>query len=494
MKIKRKPVMAARDYNDDTVFVIFRKVRVDGQWIPCAFWYSSGQTLNYGRLYVIEPEFGGYICEEADMGYYNTSKKLTPTDPGYDDLKAYTYDYLTDHGDGQGGFKKIVERQKVDYNALRNSWYRDTIPGDDMVEYSVNSSTRSRKRPVTAARKINFLITVTDTDEIIDVLDDQDAAIEVARQYTQKCGNSTTVEKQYIGSDGETFDSAVVYQTDADAYSSTRLSGRKRVMADFQLSDDETWKWVDFGNDILREAIRQGITLQDFDCECDNPAALEIHCNVYVMSTYEFTLNINNVGGYILVEQSNGEDDYLQRFQCSDLNEALGTVFNLFSNAVKFGKWSAVNSSTIARKRPVEAASEFGSESLRHMNDYDEKYGNSPAKRMAMLFPYFLQDVEYYFSDVDSSWFYIKGTQFYDSNYDIDFEVIPIFDGSELPFGTVLIEYRAQESPSLAAKCQENGDIIATGDSFIDILVEVERYIEETYTEYADNLPAEYWD
>ena len=223
-----------------------------------------------------------------------------------------------------------------------------------------------KRKPVMAARKINFLITVTDTDEIIDVLDDQDGAIEVARQYTQKWGDSTTVEKQYIGSDGETFDSVVVYQTDADAY-------------------------------------------------------------------------------------------------------ARG-------------------------KRPVKAASEFGSESLRHMNDYDEKYGNSPAKRMAMLFPYFLQDVKDYFSDVDSSWFYINGTQFYDSNYDIDFEVIPIFDGSELPFGTVLIEYRAQESPSLTAKCQENGDIIATGGRFIDIIVEVERYIEETYTEYADNLPAEYWD
>lgn len=151
MKIKRKPVMASRGYNDDTVYVIFRKVRVDGQWIPCAFWYSSGQTLNYGRLYVIEPEFNGYICEEADMGYYNASKKLTPADPGYDDLKAYTYDYLTDHGDGQGGFNKIVERQRVDYNALRNSWYRDTIPDDDLVEYSVKSSTRSRKRSIKAA-------------------------------------------------------------------------------------------------------------------------------------------------------------------------------------------------------------------------------------------------------------------------------------------------------------------------------------------------------
>ena len=141
MKIKRKPVMASSGYNDDTVFVIFRKVRVDGQWVPVAFWYSSGQTLNYGRLYAIMPEFGGYTCEEADMGFYNASKKLTPADPGYDDLKEYTYDWLSDHGDGQGGFKKIVERQRVDYNGLRNSWYRDTIPDDDSVEYSAHSST-----------------------------------------------------------------------------------------------------------------------------------------------------------------------------------------------------------------------------------------------------------------------------------------------------------------------------------------------------------------
>lgn len=138
---RRKSVMASRGYNDDTVYVIFRKVRVEGQWVPVAFWYSSGQTLNYGRLYAIMPEFGGYTCEEADMSFYNGSKKLTPADPGYDDLKAYTYDWLSDHGDGQGGFKKIVERQRVDYNGLRTSWYRDTIPDDDSVEYSVHSST-----------------------------------------------------------------------------------------------------------------------------------------------------------------------------------------------------------------------------------------------------------------------------------------------------------------------------------------------------------------
>ena len=151
MKIKRKPVMASRSYGDDTVFVIFRKVRADGQWVPCAFWYSSGQTLNYGRLYVIEPEFNGYVCEEVDMSYYNASRKLTPEDPGYDDLKSYTYDFLSDHGDGQGGFKNIVERQRVDYNALRNSWYRDTIPDEDYVEYSVRSSTTAEKRPIKAA-------------------------------------------------------------------------------------------------------------------------------------------------------------------------------------------------------------------------------------------------------------------------------------------------------------------------------------------------------
>lgn len=143
-------VMAARGYNDDTVYVIFRKVKVDGQWIPCAFWYSSGQSLNFGRIYVIEPEtYGGYICEEADMSYYNASKKLTPADDGYDDLKEYTYDWLSDHGDGQGGFKNIVERQRVDYNGLHNSWYRDTIPNDS----SVGASRRiAKRRAVKASR------------------------------------------------------------------------------------------------------------------------------------------------------------------------------------------------------------------------------------------------------------------------------------------------------------------------------------------------------
>ena len=154
--IRTSRVMAARGYNDDTVYVIFRKVRVDGQWIPCAFWYSSGQSLNFGRIYVIEPEtYGGYICEEADMSYYNASKKLTPADDGYDDLKEYTYDWLSDHGDGHGGFKNIVERQRVDYNGLHNSWYRDTIRNDS----SVGASRKITKRPIKAGRQVitNYL-------------------------------------------------------------------------------------------------------------------------------------------------------------------------------------------------------------------------------------------------------------------------------------------------------------------------------------------------
>lgn len=214
MKIKRKPVMAARGYNDDTVYVIFRKIRVEGQWIPCAFWYSSGQTVNYGRLYVIEPEFGGYICEEADMSYYNASKKLTPADPEYDDLKAYTYDWLSDHGDGQGGFKNIVERQRVDYNALRNSWYRDTIPDDDSVEYSVHSSTGVKKRPVTASVKYNVI--EDDSLDIVDVFDNLEDAIAKAKEHSSKYGVDVIVEREYTEGEG---DRSVAYRngySDAD--------------------------------------------------------------------------------------------------------------------------------------------------------------------------------------------------------------------------------------------------------------------------------------
>ena len=208
MKIKRKPVMASSGYNDDTVFVIFRKVRVDGQWVPVAFWYSSGQTLNYGRLYAIMPEFGGYTCEEADMGFYNASKKLTPADPGYDDLKEYTYDWLSDHGDGQGGFKKIVERQRVDYNGLRTSWYRDTIPDDDSVEYSVHSST-----DIKAATQYN-VIDDGDGDEhiLVESFTDMDEAIANAQQYSNENNCYTYVESEQDGSG----DTEIVWTSDTD--------------------------------------------------------------------------------------------------------------------------------------------------------------------------------------------------------------------------------------------------------------------------------------
>lgn len=98
---------------------------------------------------------------------------------------------------------------------------------------SVRASRASRV--MAAKRSIHFTVTVTDTDEIIDVLEDQDEAIEVARKYTQKYGDSATVEKEWIGSDGEVYDSTVCFQTDGNSNSSRRIA-KRRVMA---ASDDD---------------------------------------------------------------------------------------------------------------------------------------------------------------------------------------------------------------------------------------------------------------
>lgn len=103
-------------------------------------------------------------------------------------------------------------------------------------------------RVMAAKRSIHFTVTVTDTDEIIDVLEDQDEAIEVARKYTQKYGDSATVEKEWIGSDGEVYDSTVCFQTDGDFNSSTRIAKRRAVKASSWGIDDPRSDYLESKN------------------------------------------------------------------------------------------------------------------------------------------------------------------------------------------------------------------------------------------------------
>ena len=149
---KRRAVKAATA-SDDTVYVIFRKVydRDEKKWIPVAFWYSWGNSMTYGKLYFIEEEnysgYGGepvYYSEECDISYYNGSKKLLPTDEGYESLKAYTYDWLSDHGDGNGGFSNIVERQRIDYDLVTDIWHRG-VRGVDSSTVSCSTKLRTVK-------------------------------------------------------------------------------------------------------------------------------------------------------------------------------------------------------------------------------------------------------------------------------------------------------------------------------------------------------------
>ena len=128
---KKNRVTAASNYRDpDTVYVVFRKC-YDSEsktWLPTAFWYSTGQSMTFGRIYFIEADYSGYdgeprfYSDEADMSWYNGSKRLLPTDEGYEDLREYVYDWLS--FDGKEGFKKIVERQRVDNDMLSQIWNR----------------------------------------------------------------------------------------------------------------------------------------------------------------------------------------------------------------------------------------------------------------------------------------------------------------------------------------------------------------------------------
>lgn len=113
---------------------------------------------------------------------------------------------------------------------------------EDRLDSGIGAATKIRasraSRVMAAKRSIHFLVTVTDTDEIIDVLEDQDKAIEVAQKYTQKYGDSATVEKEWIGSDGEVYDSTVCFQTDGNFNSSTKIAKRRAVRASSWGIDD----------------------------------------------------------------------------------------------------------------------------------------------------------------------------------------------------------------------------------------------------------------
>lgn len=131
--------MASRNYGaEDTVYVVFRKEydRATKTWSPIAFWYSMGQSMTYGKIYAIlmdpndptytPPAYGDdggpyFYSDEFDISYYNTTKRLSPSDEGYEELKEYAYEWLSKDSQGEG-FDNIVERQKLDYDLISAIW------------------------------------------------------------------------------------------------------------------------------------------------------------------------------------------------------------------------------------------------------------------------------------------------------------------------------------------------------------------------------------
>lgn len=130
------------------------------------------------------------------------------------------------------------------------------------------------------------------------------------------------------------------------------------------------------------------------------------------------------------------------------------------------------------RRRAIKAS--FGSQTVFHQHDFDDKY-SKPAKRMSMVFPYFLQDVDDFVKETNSG-FGVNGTQFYDSESCIVFEVNPTFNGSETQ-DHIEITYDAYDYPQFVA-AYDNGTEFASGESFSSILVEVMNAAKEILIDY----------
>lgn len=142
---------------------------------------------------------------------------------------------------------------------------------------------------------------------------------------------------------------------------SAKARNLRKVCASIRDKED-AFEWMDFGNDILRAANKYEIKIEDYVCD---PKLPEIHFLVYMMSTYEYAINIDVVGGKILIEKANAEDDYLQRYSCDSINEALGRIYDLFKSTVQFGKWTAVKSSKYNHfAKKVNASKRTGKRSI----------------------------------------------------------------------------------------------------------------------------------
>lgn len=261
---------------------------------------------------------------------------------------------------------------------------------------------------------------------------------------------------------------------------SASASARKfrKVCASMSMREKEdAFEWMDFGNDILRAAIKYKIKIEDYVCD---PKLPEIHFLVYMMSTYEYAINIDVVGGKILIEKANAEDDYLQRYSCDSINEALSRIYDLFKSTVQFGKWTAVKSSKYNHfARKVNASKRTGKRSI--MAGVD---------RVDRDFMRFLRELETDLQNNESEYITLGA---YDVSPSVEgghtYEIMPYYNGYQGHDFYDVIMIDTEPSGEITAYSKDNGDVIAQGYSFNDIRFNCYNWLKETLIDIYENIP-----
>ncbi len=108
-------------------YVVFRKYynEYTDTYEPIAFYWGNDIPATYGSINITEQDgivphmkTPRYIHDEADIRYISKTKKLTSNDECYNDFTKFVIDELSEDG------YNVAVKQKVDYDAVRNSWRR----------------------------------------------------------------------------------------------------------------------------------------------------------------------------------------------------------------------------------------------------------------------------------------------------------------------------------------------------------------------------------
>lgn len=248
---------------------------------------------------------------------------------------------------GEAYFDKVLD----DMSALDSQVSSKNI--EELVEdyegrlnSGIGAATKIRSsrasRVMAAKRSIHFLVTVTDTDEIIDVLEDQDEAIEVAQKYTQKYGDSATVEKEWIGSDGEVYDSTVCFQTDDNFNSSTKIAKRpikasRPIMAGAGAGYNIEWSLnritsVHSFTPISTEVDQYGDVIVDAECDIDADITINAANSYYEGASdldLDTTAKISRIAIEIYVGDDESADDVIANLPYMNAQELDSILYSM---------------------------------------------------------------------------------------------------------------------------------------------------------------------